>query len=69
MVTGDHSIIAKAIATSVCIISDGMETIEDIAARTNVNIKDVNPRKARAIVANGGAWKDLNVKQIYGPLM
>merc|ERR1711988_1965711 len=69
MVTGDHPITAKAIARSVGIISEGTETIEDVAARKGVDVKDVNPREARACVVHGGEIKDMGEKQIDEILM
>ena len=44
MVTGGHPITAKAIAKGVGIISEGNETVEDIAARLNIPVSQVNPR-------------------------
>merc|ERR1712033_25127 len=69
MVTGDHPITAKAIARSVGIISEGTETVEDIAARKGVDVKNVDPREARAAVVHGGEIKDMSEKQIDEVLM
>merc|ERR1711948_128588 len=51
------------------IISEGQETVEDIANRKGCDIKDVNPREARAAVVHGGELKDISDEEIDEILM
>uniref|UniRef100_A0A8C6YJS4 Sodium/potassium-transporting ATPase subunit alpha n=1 Tax=Naja naja TaxID=35670 RepID=A0A8C6YJS4_NAJNA len=64
MVTGDHPITAKAIAKGVGIISEGNETVEDIALRLNIPVNQVNPRDAKACVIHGSDLKDMTSEQL-----
>ncbi|NP_835200.1 ATPase Na+/K+ transporting subunit alpha 1a, tandem duplicate 5 [Danio rerio] len=64
MVTGDHPITAKAIAKGVGIISEGNETVDDIAARLKIHIDEVNPRDAKACVIHGGELKNMTDEQL-----
>ncbi|KAF8774485.1 Sodium/potassium-transporting ATPase subunit like protein [Argiope bruennichi] len=56
MVTGDHPITAKAIAKAVGIISEGNETVEDIAQRLNIPIDDVNPKVKTNLLFTKQIW-------------
>ncbi|KAM5237520.1 sodium/potassium-transporting ATPase subunit alpha-4-like [Ctenodactylus gundi] len=64
MVTGDHPITAKAIAKGVGIISEGSETVEDVAARLKIPVSQVDARNVKAIVVHGSELKDLSSEQL-----
>ena len=64
MVTGDHPITAKAIAKAVGIISEGQETVEDIAQRLDIPVEQVNPADAKACVVHGNDLKNMSPSEI-----
>jgi sodium/potassium-transporting ATPase subunit alpha len=64
MVTGDHPITAAAIAKSVGIISEGNETVEDIAMRMDIPLEEVDPRDAKAAVIHGGQLREMSSAEL-----
>ncbi len=64
MVTGDHPITAKAIAKAVGIISEGNDTVEDIAKRMNIPIEEVDPRQAKVIIIHGAQLKAISTEEL-----
>jgi sodium/potassium-transporting ATPase subunit alpha len=64
MVTGDHPITAAAIARQVNIISPESKTIDDIAAEEGVDVDEVDPARADAIVVHGTVLRDMTEEDL-----
>jgi len=64
MVTGDHPITAHAIAKGVGIISEGSETVDDVAQRLNIPKEEVNKEDVHAAVVHGNQLKDMDEADI-----
>lgn len=64
MVTGDHPVTAKAIAKAVGIISEGSETLEDMAKRLNVPVSSLDPSESSTIVIQGSTLRDMSSDQL-----
>ena len=68
MVTGDHPITAKAIAKGVGIISEGNETVEDISARLEISLDQVNPRSV-CLAMHGIQFRFVSLKISFSHLL
>nr|XP_018906490.1 PREDICTED: sodium/potassium-transporting ATPase subunit alpha-like [Bemisia tabaci] len=64
MVTGDHPVTAKAIAKAVGIISEGSETLEDIAKRRRCDVSEIDPRESSTIVIQGSKLRDMTTDEL-----
>ncbi|KAJ9591140.1 hypothetical protein L9F63_002326 [Diploptera punctata] len=64
MITGDHPATAKAIARDVGIISEGSETIDDMAKRLNMRLSQVDITQTKAAVITGDVLRDMTKEDI-----
>ncbi|KAG8147877.1 putative Sodium-potassium-transporting ATPase subunit alpha protein [Naja naja] len=55
---------SESYCQGVGIISEGNETVEDIALRLNIPVNQVNPRDAKACVIHGSDLKDMTSEQL-----
>lgn len=64
MVTGNHPITARAIATMADIFGPDSRTVEDIALQQNIPIEKVDPNEANAAVIHGEELKTMSPNRL-----
>ncbi|KAF8774486.1 Sodium/potassium-transporting ATPase subunit like protein [Argiope bruennichi] len=69
LLTGDHPILAKSLATRVGIIGESSETRDELAERLHISVEDVEPGSVQAVVICGDELNALKDAELFELLM